>query len=190
MNPYISITHIDKIFFKGCSGCENHCCDGSRFKFSPLILDDFNEVHEKFPIVFAYLNNELRALMLLAKDDSTCKYYINSCCSIYESRPPACQIYPMSPYYEDVIVDTSCHGTGETGDLLATSNSINSSFYHDRFENFNTKFENTKEFLKIIEKDLIKFGTNSGIDIYKYVANCNENIYLKMHKESLNDFKV
>ncbi len=184
MNNYLSITTIKSIKFNSCEGCESHCCDGSRFHFTPLILDDFEDVYKNFPIIFSFIDNELRALIRLSADEQKCRYFLENKCSIYTERPPACRLYPVTPFYEDILVDTSCHGVGEEGQVLASNSSISNSFYHDRLENFETKRQKTIKFLKEIENNLESIGEYEGVEMFKCTLK-NNNPYIKQHLDSL-----
>lgn len=185
MHQYTSITQIKDTKFSSCEGCESHCCDGSRFHFTPLILDDFVDVYKNFPIVFGYIGDELRALMKLSSSPQGCQYFLENKCSIYEERPPACRLYPITPFYEDILVDTSCHGVGEVGEILTKGSSISNNFYHKRLENFEHKRLKTVHFLKELEDHLKPIGSYQGVEMFKANIQDNEKEYLKYHHLSL-----
>lgn len=154
------------------------------FKLIPLILDDFIEVYENFKIYFAKIEELFTPVMQLAEVDSGCKYFKNSICTIYEKRPPGCRLYPISPYFDDILVDLSCKAVGNQGMFLASKDKISSNFYHKRLENFNNKREETMKFIESIKDDLILEKILSNIELYI----CNkkiDDIYIKMHQKSL-----
>jgi len=183
---YKSLTKIEKMHFSSCEGCETPCCDGKRFYFIPLILEDFIEVYKNFAIVFAQINDEWRMLMLLSKDEKGCCYFVDSKCSIYDERPPGCHLYPLTPFYDDVLVDTSCPAINEKseGEFFDSQQGINSNFYHHRLENFNEKREKSNSYLQDIVADMQSIGEVNGIEVFKY-SGSREDTFISMHKESL-----
>jgi len=183
---YKSLNSINEVHFSSCEGCQTPCCDGQKFFFIPLILEDFVEVYKNFAIVFAYIDGELRVLMVLSKDAKPCSYFVESKCSIYDERPPGCKLYPFTPFFDDVLIDTSCPAINEKGegDFFASKESINSSFYHKRLENFNAKRLKTKAYLQELEKSMQKVGNVNGVDIYKYVGVKSDD-FIQMHQLSL-----
>ena len=184
MHKFISIKDIDSIYFDSCSGCLENCCSGKNFKLIPLILDDFIEVYENFKIYFAKIEEFFTPVMQLAEVDSGCKYFKNSICTIYEKRPPGCRLYPISPYFDDILVDLSCKAVGNQGMFLASKDKISSNFYHKRLENFNKKRVETINFTQSLKDDLILEKTLSNIELYIYNKKI-DNIYIKMHQKSL-----
>jgi Fe-S-cluster containining protein len=181
---YKDIKTLDKkIYFSNCENC-TACCDGTRFSLAPLILDDFELVYQYFPILFGYIDGNLKALIVM-QDNQKCKYLENGKCSIYDSRPPACQMYPFSPLYEDIFIDSECKAINEECCTTITQNGFFSSeFYHKRVDNFVQKLDNTAEFLDNIKDDLIYHQTVSGIELYKYDGLISNN-YIDFHKISL-----
>lgn len=166
--------------FSNCDNCPKTCCKNILI---PLILDDFKSVYKNFPIIFAYMNDELRVLILLG--NNWCRYLKEDGCSIYQNRPPSCKIYPISPFFEDFYVDISCEAVGVEGEFLCSSSGFNSNFYHHRLENFVEKYSKTVKFLKSIENDIVEMGDIENIKIYKYGGE-NRDSYIQMHLESLN----
>jgi uncharacterized protein len=184
-NRYISLSLIEQLYFSGCSGCQNSCCDGSRFLFSPLILHDFEEVYSYFPIVFTPIQGEWRALIIIAGEDSACHYHQEGHCTIYEHRPPGCRLYPINPYYDDILIDTSCHAIGtEPGIFLASKKEINSSFYHKRLDNFDIKRCQSEDYLKRLENGFEPMGEIGEMIVYRYSGE-EDDPYIRMHRESL-----
>jgi len=184
-HTYHTIAQIDdKLYFSNCNGCMNACCDGSRFSFSPLILNDFEEVYQYFPIVFGKISMEWRMLIVIAQYES-CRYYKDSQCTIYDKRPPGCRIYPLTPYYEDILVDTACPAINTNyGIFLANKNTINSDFYHIRLDNFEQKRRETVKYLQNLNEEFKILGTINGLDIYGYSGERKDQ-YITMHRESL-----
>ena len=179
--------------FHGCSTCEGQCCNGTKgFAASPLILEDFEEVYKNFPILFSIKEQKLVAYVLLNDGKGYCQYYNKSAhqCSIYEQRPPACKLYPVSPYFEHILVDTTCPSVQhEFGDSLCRDGVLNRAFATKRLENFVEKLEETHAFLESIYaiSDFEYVGDLLGIPLFKY-AKPSDNKYLKMHLESLHHF--
>lgn len=183
-HTYRSISQIQELYFSHCNGCMNSCCDGSRFSFSPLILNDFEEVYEHFPILFGKITEEWRILIAIAQNGS-CRYYQEHQCTIYDKRPPGCRIYPLTPYYEDILVDTACHAVNIcNGVFLANINQVNSDFYHERLENFENKRRKTVEYIQELNGEFELLGVINGLEIYAYSGE-REDQYITMHRESL-----
>lgn len=174
--------------FHGCSTCEGHCCNGSKgFAASPLILDDFEEVYKNFPILFSIKDQKLVAYVLLNNGKNHCKYYVNQQCSIYEQRTPACKLYPVSPYFEHIFVDTNCPSVKhDFGYSLCQDGILNSAFYTKRLDSFVEKLEETNAFLESINtmEHFEYVGNLLGIPLLKYTKP-SDNKYIKMHLLSL-----
>ena len=174
---FVDISYLELIKFKGCEGC-TECC---KKPMAPLILDDFEKVYKYFPILIAKLD-VLKPVMLLSNDIS-CPYLKNNLCSIYENRPPACKIYPYSPWYDKILLDLSCKGVGIEGKTLPTTYDefINSQFYENRFFNISEKLEHTLKWLQ--NEELIPFITYINIQLFKLKP--NNNPYNILHQKSL-----
>lgn len=185
MNHYVSITKIDQLFFSNCYGCQSSCCDGSRFLFLPLILEDFEEVYPYFPIVFAQINGEMRALILLIGENGTCRYYQSGECVIYNHRPPGCRLYPFTPYFEDILVDVSCPAVSETsGQFLAAPSHINTAFHHKRLIDFEAKRQTTVEYIRQLNDSFESIGEINTMVLLRYTGELND-AYMQMHFQSL-----
>jgi len=174
--------------FHGCSTCEGDCCNGAKgFAASPLILEDFEAVYHNFPILFSFKEQKVVAYVLLNDGKNYCKYYVNQQCSIYLQRPPACKLYPVSPYFEHVLVDTACPSVNqESGYSVCSDGKLNSAFATKRLENFVEKLEATHAFFESINtlEDFEHVGNLLGIPLFRYVKP-SDNPYIKMHLESL-----
>jgi len=178
----------DNLHFYGCSSCEGHCCNGAKgYAAAPLILEDFEEVYKNFPILFSLKEETLSAYVLLNDGKNYCHYYVDHQCSIYEQRTPACKLYPISPYFEQIFVDTACPSVGsDVGYSLCKDGTLNSAFSTKRLENFVEKLKATRTFLESI-KNLDHFeyvGELAGISLLKYTQP-SDNKYIKMHVASL-----
>lgn len=168
-------------FFGGCNGCIE-CC---KYPFIPLILDDFKFVYEYFPIVFAYINKELRALILLS-DGEKCRYLKDGVCSIYENRPPSCRMYPISPFFGSVLIDRSCPSVGDVGSFLIRNGEIGESNHHARMDGFEAKLSATSEFLRRAEAMLEDVGSFGGIRLFALCGDPGGYAELvDMHRKSL-----
>jgi len=184
---YKNINEFEQLFFSNCDGCEQMCCTGSKFSLAPLVLEDFERVYKYFPILFGTVNDEFKAFIPLNNGKESCPYLdSNLKCSIYESRPPACRLYPISPYFDQLFVDTSCKAVGFEGDFLVSPKYLSNSFYDKRLENFVPKLEETKDFLELIKNDLEHIVTIHDIKLYKYNANLN-NTPIQLHLQSLSN---
>lgn len=184
LSRYASTKQIDELYFSNCSSCVTSCCDGSRYLFLPLILEDFEEVYQYFPIVFAQIDGEYRALILLVDETGQCRYHQSGICAIYDTRPPGCRLYPITPYYEETLVDLSCPAvTKEGGNFLASQAHIGNSFYHQRMENFESKRQKSTIYIDQLDSfDLI--GSVGGVTLYKYNGEIRDK-YITMHMHSL-----
>ena len=184
-HAYVSITEIDRLNFSSCEGCRSSCCDGARFLFAPLILEDFEEVYRHFPIVFGNIVDEWRALLLFSVKDGPCRYYKEGACEIYAHRPPACRLYPLTPFYEDVLIDTSCHAiSSEQGKFLASKEQISSDFYHKRLEGFEVKLQETQAYLNALGESFEPLSMIGGIAVCGYRGEKDDE-FLQMHRSSL-----
>jgi hypothetical protein len=151
------------------------------------VLDDFEEVYKNFAIQFAYIKDELKAQIVINKGNGSCGYLVNNQCSIYDERPPACKMYPISPYYEDFYIDVACPAItddADKGEWICSNEGFNSKFYHKRVDNFLYKLEDTMKFLTIIKDDLEPSIVVQGIQLYNYTGKL-DNEHIKMYKESL-----
>lgn len=168
--------------FGGCGECVA-CCDGSRFLLMPLIVEDFAEVYEFFPILFGILDEKIRAFILISDGNSPCPYLSKSGCTIYDRRPPGCRIYPFSPYYNKIVADRECEAT-KGGEIVARGNIIDSRFYHKRLESFEEKFKKSLSYFAKLDKSLTKSLQIGSFTLYKYSGKELDD-YLQMHLESL-----
>ena len=179
---YVDINDVEFLRFNNCRDC-NKCCYEKIF--APLILDDFERVYKYFPIFIVEVGY-LRPVMIISDGKNPCRYLEKGKCSIYENRPPACKIYPFSPWYDKILIDLSCPGIGVEGELLPLDNFKDSKFYDKRFENIETKIIKTQEWLS--KKRLNKFGNFKGYDLFypevedefdEMVVNSHERFYFK-----------
>ncbi|GAB6074715.1 YkgJ family cysteine cluster protein [Nautilia lithotrophica] len=180
---YVNINYLELIKFNNCRDCIE-CCKNKLM--APLVLDDFEKVYKFFPILIAKLDY-LKPVMLLSNGTS-CPYLKNELCSIYESRPPACKIYPYSPWYDRILLDLSCKGIGIDGEILPTNpdDFKNSNFYEERFENIDKKLEETLTWTSNLKLNYITKIKN----IELYIINNNfKDKYIFFHKASLNHLK-
>ena len=168
---FVDIKYLENIKFNNCENCYE-CC---KKPMAPLILDDFEKVYHHFPILIAKLDY-LKPVMLLSNEHH-CPYLVNEKCSIYDTRPPACRIYPYSPWYDKILLDLSCKGIGIYGEEIATNYKEfkNSKFYEERFENINEKLKKTINWT--YSQKLIYLKKHHGIKIYK----------IKSQKEKFNN---
>lgn len=169
---FVDIRHLELLKFKGCKEC-TECC---KKPLAPLILEDFKKIYNYFPILIAKLDY-LRPVMLLSNEIS-CPYLNNGKCTIYENRPPACKIYPYSPWYDKILLDLSCSGVGCEGEYLPLNKKefYNSSFYEERFEKINKKIEATHKWLST--QKLIFLTSYKNIEFFTLEKNNDKyNLY-------------
>ena len=160
-----NITKLPPLYFKGCGDCSK-CCEG-KFFLAPLILDDFEKVKPYFEIR-AVIFDEIIPVMLLTDGDNSCKYLNNGKCEIYENRPPACKIYPFSPYYDDIFIDLECDAISNIGEKLPSNKEefFKSKFFDERMIDFKLKREKTIEYMK--KQKLVFDKEIKGIKLYKW----------------------
>ena len=184
---FVNIKDVGETYFSSCENCQNDCCSAPLVSLAPLILEDIEYAYKNFLIQFAYINNELRLLMVINRGEGSCKYFIDRRCSIYEERPPACRMFPISPYFDQFFISSDCSALSsnkDSGELICDEENISPNFYHPRVENFIEKLDRTREFLNKVENDLEPTITVAGVKLYKYVGDLDDD-YIKMHKESL-----
>ena len=163
-----NIEKLPPLYFKGCGACAK-CCEG-KFFLAPLILEDFDKVVDYFKIRIVKLD-ELIPVMLLTDGENSCKYLENSKCSIYENRPPACKIYPFSPYFDEIFIDLECDAISYEGEKLPSNKNefLKSNFFEERMIDFKNKREKTINYFK--NKELIFDTEIRGIKLYKIKDN-------------------
>jgi len=178
---FVDIKYLELIRFNECKEC-SECC---KKPMTPLVLDDFEKVYEYFPILIAKLDI-FKPVMLLSNEIS-CPYLKEDWCSIYENRPPACKIYPYSPWYDKILLDLSCKGIGTKGKIIPTDYNEfkNSTFFEKRFINITEKLQNTLKWLE--KEELTDFGEYKNIKLYKLKP--NDNHYNLLHQKSLQNLK-
>jgi len=161
-----NIKKLPPLYFKGCKDCTK-CCDGTQFFLAPLVLDDFEKVKPYFEIR-AIILDDIIPVMLFNDGNSPCKYLEEGKCTIYENRPPACKIYPFSPFFDEIFIDLSCDAISFEGDRLPTSKEelLKSNFFDERMINLTEKRAKTIEYMK---NQKLEFDKEiKGIKLYKF----------------------
>lgn len=184
---FTNIKDAGKMYFSSCDNCLKDCCSAPMVMLAPLIMEDFQYVYKKFLIQFAYIGDELKALMIINKGEGSCSYYVDNRCTIYKDRPPACRMYPISPYYDEFYISNDCSALTfdeKLGELICDSEGISDKFFHPRADNFVKKLQFTREFLEKIKNDLTPTIKIFGIQLFNYVGDM-DNEYIRMYKESL-----
>lgn len=156
---------------------------------APLILEDFQYVYKNFLIAFAVFEGRVKAVMLLSNQLRPCLYYKEGRCSIYETRPPACRMYPYTPYFDDVFIDTTCDAVGSEGFPMfdpdtSRSAPIPEAFYDKRFEEFSDKLADTDIFLDKLGFEFRPILEIGGVKLLEYLGE-QQNSFIQMHKASL-----
>ncbi|RXJ99110.1 zinc/iron-chelating domain-containing protein [Arcobacter sp. CECT 8986] len=136
----------DTFYFDSCDGCEAKCCDGRYGSlFAQIILEDFKEVSEYFPILFIYGElGYLKPVILLTNGNSLCKYNKDFKCTIYENRPSICRNYPLSAHLDNSIyIDKSCPALqSNNGSKIIENEKILNDFNTYDFNNYQEKYIN------------------------------------------------
>lgn len=193
VGSFVNISSHD-FYFGDCAGCDGMCCDGRNgFAASPLILEDFNQVFERFPIVFTRLDGELRALVLLNNGKGYCPYFSQGC-TIYSYRTPACRLYPVSPYFSHILVDSACPSIGKESKGAHTkkvcqNGVLLSEFFTTRLDGFAQKQEETRAYFSRLDilacvDDFRYVGSVLGVRIFAFIGECFDS-YIAMHQDSL-----
>ncbi|PUE64837.1 YkgJ family cysteine cluster protein [Arcobacter lacus] len=168
---FVNIKEVGKTYFSSCDNCIKDCCSAPMVTLAPLVIDDFEYVYKRFLIQFAFINDELKVLMVINRGKGSCIYYENKKCIIYDERPPACKMYPISPYFDEFYISSDCSALSSNenfGELIRDTKNVNDEFLHPRVNNFVKKLESTKKFLEKIEKDLISSIKVTGIQLFNY----------------------
>jgi len=193
---YKLIKEVGELKFSNCEGCTKNCCTPQGgFSLAPLILNDFEEVFERFPILFAQIGQVFKVVMILNNGRENCIYFNNDAklCTIYDNRPPACVMYPISPLFDDICVDTSCKAVGSEGEFLSNADGFSKNFYHKRVDDFYEKLRHTQKFLNQIRFNTAHIMKVAGVDLYK--INNKDEVdgqfakYVDMHFSSLDNIK-
>jgi Fe-S-cluster containining protein len=180
---YVNIKYLKNLKFNNCKNCTK-CCENKMF--APLILDDIKKVYKYFPILVIFIPEPKLVIPLALK--KSCPYLNENKCTIYENRPPACKIYPYSPWYGEILLDISCEGIGTKGEKLPLSYKEfkNSKFYDERIENIEEKLNKTNKWLK---KQQIKFLAKIN-DIKIYKIKYQNNFYNNLIQSSYKNLKI
>jgi len=185
---YKKITDVD-LKFSGCDDCPKSCCTAEHgYPLAPLILEDFEDTYKRFPILFANINQIFKAVFILHDGISDCQFLDeNKKCKIYDSRPASCIMYPISPLFDEIVVDIDCHGVGNSGEFLCNSSGFNKNFHHKRVDGFYEKLSKTQKFLNAIRFHVEYVLTIQDIKLYKYIGEPLKEYekFLDMHYESL-----
>ena len=181
-----------KYTFSTCEGCESNCCDGKTGTiFSQIILDDFKQIYENYPILFIFGElGYIKPILLLTNGKDLCRYVKDSKCTIYEKRSSICKAYPLSAHIDNnIYVDHLCpavNSDNKNSTVLVENKKINKNFYSKIFDNYQDKYIQTHNELEKfnIKSDFDVAITINGIDFYKYKKQTS-NKYLKLHQKSL-----
>ncbi|MEF3190997.1 MAG: YkgJ family cysteine cluster protein [Campylobacterales bacterium] len=156
LSPNTSVT------FSSCGSCRS-CC-GEKFFAAPLILNDFSAVASYFPIFFAHIK-EWRAVIPLGSQTGMCPYLDHNGCTIYDKRPPACRLYPLSPFNDQLAIDRSCPAVDEPG-IFLYDGQVSPLFYHERLQNFNDKLIATRAWLSERVDRFVPFTQLRSLEFY------------------------
>lgn len=182
-------TSEKKITFSSCEECDALCCDGARgTTFSQLILEDFNEVFENFPILFLRgSQGYLKPVVLLSNGQGFCPYIQNFRCTIYEKRPSVCKIYPLSPHItDDIFVDTRCPAVSIKKSKEKTPTFININANHPHLNTYQDKYITMHlHFQKFNEKENLAQVCKIDNHVFYKFKNSFDDKYIKQHLDSL-----
>ncbi len=178
-----------KYYFSSCDICDAACCKGMNGTiFSQLLLEDFKDIYENFPIVFMLGDlNYLKPVILLSNGIKNCRYLDGTQCTIYEKRPSVCKVYPLSPHLTNIpFIDLSCPAVGDKGSLIVDNGILDKSVHHKVFEDYQDKYIKMhlhfEKFNK--EKNLEFLFSIKEHDFFRFKEDL-EDEYLKLHLSSL-----
>mgnify|MGYP000748202500 CR=1 FL=1 len=179
--------------FSSCNNCEALCCDGSKeILFGQILLEDFAQVAEFFPILFTLSSQGYaRPVVLLTNGKDFCKYIQDFKCTIYENRPSVCRVYPISPHVDnETYIDTACPAVSSTSVKPVDNTNIHKQFDNPILENYPDKYSKTVvHFHKYNKKENLDLVIIiNGIKFYKFNKSYNSK-YLKLHQKSLEHLK-
>ncbi len=179
----------ETIYFSSCENCESQCCSGKMGSlYAQIILEDFKECSQYFPIVFMLGElGYLKPVILLSNGDDFCKYLKNFNCTIYEKRPSICKNYPLSANLDNhIYLDINCPALGQEGKVVFKNGILNKNFNSYKFEEYQKNYIKTHlNFANYNKKEnLIKAITLKGIDFYRFKKDFNNN-FIKLHLQSL-----
>lgn len=184
-------TNNDYFTFSSCETCEANCCDGRKGTvFSQIILSDFEEIYENYPILFIFGElGYLKPVIILTNGKDFCPHLKDFRCGIYEKRSSICRTYPLSANIDNnIYIDYLCPAVGknENDKLIVNNSKVNKDFFVNILDNYQDKYIETFHELDKFNKkeDLELCITIKGIEFFKYVKKTN-NKYLKMHQKSL-----
>jgi Fe-S-cluster containining protein len=181
--------------FSDCSICDARCCDGRRGSVhAPILLDDFADVYQHFPIVFTFGERGiLWANILLNDGTGYCRFVKDNRCTIHEKRPSICRFYPLSPHLENqIFIDKRCPAVQETGGTPIVDNGkVTPPFQHPLMTDYHTKLVETLKFLIQLNKpdDFELILKINGIAYHSYIGTA-DNDYIKMHLTSLKNLPL
>ncbi|MGA1931946.1 YkgJ family cysteine cluster protein [Arcobacter sp. YIC-464] len=190
MKQFIDTTN-NYFTFSSCESCEANCCDGRKGTvFSQIILSDFEEIYENYPILFIFGElGYLKPVIILTNGKDFCPHLKDFRCSIYEKRSSICRTYPLSANIDNKIyIDTLCPAVSKDkkNSLIVEDSKANKNFFVSILDNYQDKYIDTfNEFDKFNKKDNLEYCiTIKGIEFFKYTKE-TDNKYMKMHQKSL-----
>lgn len=175
--------------FSSCECCNAACCDGSKnILYAQIILEDFKLVSKNFPILFIF--GELgyaKPVVLLTNGKDFCKYIKNNRCTIYESRPSICRVYPLSANIDNqVYIDQSCPALSMSDKKPVDNTKILKEFDNPILDNYQDKYINThNQFDQYNQKENFNLVfTINGVKLFKFNKDFDDE-YVKLHLKSL-----
>jgi len=183
----------NKIYnFSSCEICQANCCNGQKGTlFAQIILEDFKEVYENFPIVFIFGElGYIKPVVLLTNGNSFCKYLKEYKCTIYEKRPSICRVYPLSANIDNKIyIDELCPAVDESFDennYIVKDNAIHKNFDYKTLHEYQDKYiETFHELDQFNKKEDFSLAIQiNGIQFFKFKKDV-DNKYMQMHQKSL-----
>lgn len=174
--------------FTSCEICDGRCCDGRRGSvFTQILLSDFKEVYEYFPIAFIMGNlGYIKPVILLSNGKDFCRYLKDFKCTIYEKRPSICRVYPLSPSIDnDIYVDTTCPAVEKISQNIGVANE----FQHDILQDYQKKFiETFRHISNYAKAENLKVLTTIDKMVFLSFKEDFGDKYLSMHLSSVKNF--
>lgn len=190
MKQFINTNNLSYTF-SSCEGCDKNCCNGKNGTiFSQIILDDFKEIYEYFPILFIYGDlGYLKPVYIITNGKDFCLYNKDSKCTIYDKRASICKTYPLSANIDNnTYIDILCPAVNskEKSEFIIKRGEISKAFDSPTLYNYQEKYIKTHfEFEPFNKKEDFSLAlTINGMQFYKYNKE-SQNEYMKMHQKSL-----
>lgn len=175
--------------FSSCELCEAECCNGLKHTLmSEIVLDEFENVSNNFPILFILGDKGyLKPVILLSNGKGFCKYIKDFKCTIYDKRPLICRTYPLSmDILNKINIDLSCPALNKGGINILENGKVHKGFDAPILDDYQQKYLDTHfYFHELNDKDNIEHAiTIREIPFFRFKKGHGKK-YVDMHIDSL-----